>query len=273
MSAETIQFRPGRKAPHPDTPEFPRLRLGRLLKPAELPAVPPIVDWVSLIEDWPMFANDAWGDCVFAMIGHSIQAATRYGQGATVTLTDDDILAAYSAVTGFDINAGPPGSNPTDNGTVIQDALNYWRKEGIGGHKILAFGQLDHENPTEIMAALHLFGHVQLGINFPASAMDQFNAGQPWDVVKGSPIEGGHAINLGYSKNDRGRIEWEPISWARLLKMSPEFLASYVEEAWAVITPEWLDAVGNSPEGIDMASLGGAFVELTDEPNPFPVAA
>jgi hypothetical protein len=243
------------------------------LKPAELPAVPPIVDWVSLIENWPMFANDAWGDCVFAMIGHSIQAATRYGQGATVTLTDGQILDAYSAVTGFDINAGPPGSNPTDNGTVIQDALNYWRKEGIGDHKILAFGQLDHENPAEVMSALHLFGHIQLGINFPASAMSQFNAGQPWDVVQGARVEGGHAINLGFTRNDRGEYEWKPVSWAELLDMTQEFYLEYVEEAWVVITPEWLDTVGNFPEGIDTAALGGAFTELTGEPSPFPVAA
>jgi hypothetical protein len=247
--------------------------MGRFMLPAKLPAVPPVVDWVSLVEDWPMYGNDDWGDCVWAMIGHSIEAATRYGQGATFRPELADLLQGYHVVGGFDINAGPPGNNPTDQGTVIQDALNYWRKEGIGGHKILAFGQLDHENPAEIMTALHLFGHVQLGINFPTSAMDQFNAGQPWDVVDGSPVEGGHAINLGYSRNDQGVYEWETVSWAQLLKMTPDFMATYAEEAWAVVTPEWLDKVGNSPEGIDMESLGGAFAELTGEPNPFPVAA
>lgn len=266
-----LEFRAGRLKPHPDIAGHRRLKLRHFLVPGLLPSILPVADWVSLVDEWPMYGNDNWGDCVFAMIGHSIEAATRYGQGTTVELADQIILDAYSAVTGFDPNAGDPGSNPTDQGTVIQDALNYWRKEGIGGHKILGFAQVDHENPDEVRQAVRLFGHLQLGINFPNTAMDQFNAGEPWDVVKGARDEGGHAINLGYYTDQSGKLRWKPVTWAKLQEMTDGFFKKYVEEAWVVITPEWLDAAGNNPEGINLSALGEAFTQLTGDPSPFPV--
>lgn len=263
-----IEFRGGRLKPHPDDADHRRLKLRHFLEPANLPAVPPVVDWLSLVQDWPMYGNDQYGDCVWAMIGHSIEAATCYGQGSTVQITEADVLAAYSAVTGFD-----PKDPSTDNGTVIQDALDYWRKTGIEGHKILAFAQVDHENLNEVMSAVHLFGHVQLGINFPKSAMEQFNTGQPWDTTTTkSPIEGGHAVDLGYVRNSQGNLEWELVSWAERVNMTNRFFTKYVEEAWVVITPEWFNLVGDNPEGINTSVLGGAFTELTGDPSPFPVS-
>lgn len=250
----TITFRHGRKPPHTESAR-PRLKLAHFLTGA-LPPVPATVDYLSKVTDWPMYGNDRYGDCVFAMIGHTIEAATTYGQGTTVKVTDTDVLKGYSDVTGFD-----PDDPSTDQGTVIQDALDYWRKTGIGGHKILAFAQVDHTNMAEVDAALYLFGHIQVGINFPASAMDQFNNGQPWDVVRRSPIEGGHAIDMG-SKN-------EVVTWAQRQQFTPAFWNTYVEEAWVAITPEWYDAAGRNPEGIDAAALGDGFTQLTGEPSPF----
>src|SRR5437879_3603415 len=156
----TIQFRHGRKPPHPED-THPRLKLAHFLT-GTLPPVPATVDYLSKVTDWPMYGNDDWGDCVWAMIGHTIEAATAYGQGKTVEVTEADVLKGYSDVTGFDPHAGRPGENPTDQGTVIQDALSYWRKTGVGGHKILAFAQVDHRNQDEVATALYLFGHGEL---------------------------------------------------------------------------------------------------------------
>jgi hypothetical protein len=249
-----ITFRGGRRPPHPESTR-PRLKLGQFLTGA-LPPVPANVDYLSRVADWPMYGNDRYGDCVWAMIGHSIEAATTYGQGRTVQVTDADVLKGYSDVTGFN-----PDDPPTDQGTVIQDALDYWRKTGVGGHKILAFAQVDHTNVDEVDAALYLFGHVQVGINFPASAMDQFNEGQPWDVAPYATIEGGHAVDMG---------SWnEVVTWAQRQRFTSAFWRTYVEEAWVVITPEWYDAQGRNPEGIDAAALGEGFTALTGEPSPF----
>jgi hypothetical protein len=245
----------------PNDPAKPRLRLR--LTPGAAPVVPAVADWMSRVVDWPMYANDRYGDCVFAMIGHTIQALSTYGQGTTATITDADVLAAYSAVTGFD-----PDDPSTDQGTVIQDALDYWRKHGIGGHKILAFAQIDHTDPTQVDAAVAQFGAVLLGINFPASAMEQFDAGQPWDVVRSDGgIEGGHAIPGGAYTATDGRVRI--VTWARSVEMTAAFARRYVEEAWVVIAPEWLSAAGADPAGVDLAGLGAQFSALTGEPSPF----
>lgn len=261
----------GRLTPHPES-THPRLKLGRFLT-AGYPLAPKVVDYLSRVPSWPMFGNDEWGDCVWADFGHTIQADTAYGTGKAVTVATDALLKGYSDVTGFDPNAGAPGQNATDQGTVIQDGLSYWRKTGIrlpNGtmHRILAFAQVDHTNPDEVNAALNLFGHLTLGINFPGTAMDQFDQGKPWDVVKGARIEGGHAINLG---GETTATVDQVVTWAKVQAMTPAFWRKYVEEAWIVITPEWVNAAGTSPEGLDVAALNSAFTDLTGQPGPFPI--
>ena len=77
--------------------------------------------------------------------------------------------------------------------------LKYRVKTGIvdaagARHKIGAFVKLDSKDLTQIFQAMYLFQVVGIGIEFPNSAMAQFNAGQPWDVVPGAQIEGGHYI-------------------------------------------------------------------------------
>lgn len=273
----------GRLAPYPQEVK-PRLRLGDFLTNSSYPPPPASMDYLSNVADWPMYGNDQWGDCVWAMIAHVIEAVTCYGQGTTVEISDADVLKGYSDVTGFDPHAGPPGANPTDQGTVIQDALDYWRKTGVGGHKIVAFAQVDVKNPTELDAALAIFGHLCLGINFPNSAMDQFNNGQPWDVVPNDGgIDGGHAINDGGYNLTAGLPpevtligrtadgDWEVVTWGRRQRMTQAFFAMYCEEAWTIISPEWISANGTAPDGLDVAAFNTAFTALTGQPAPLPV--
>ena len=59
-----------------------------------------------------MMGNDQWGDCVYAGGGHLIEAATFYGQHRELVITTEQALSAYSAATGFDPSAGPPGGRP-----------------------------------------------------------------------------------------------------------------------------------------------------------------
>jgi len=47
-------------------------------------------------------------------------------------------------------------------------------------------------NPNQL--AIYLFGAIGIGIKFPNTAMDQFNAGKPWDIANNAKIEGGHYI-------------------------------------------------------------------------------
>lgn len=253
----------GRLAPH-DPATHPRLQLADAL--GTYPPAPAVVDYIGNVAQWPMYLNDELGDCTCAAAGHMIEAWTAYGTGATIQVGDSAILTAYEAVGGY-----KPGHPDTDQGANMQDVLNYWRKTGIGGHKILAFAEVNVRNVLELEAAMALFGHVYLGINFPNVAMDQFNNHEPWDAVADDGgIEGGHAIDWGYAALDQN---YKVITWGAVQEMTPAFFTKYVEEAWIVVDQEWINKNGDNPEGLDLAALGAAFTDMTGEANPFPAPA
>jgi len=258
----SITFKAGRLAPYPES-THPRVKLAPAVDKATLPAPPAKVDWYGQITEWPMLANDRAGDCVEAEQGHHEQVLTTYGSGQPAMFTDADAIAVYSAITGYN-----PDDPSTDQGTVIQDALSYWRKSGIAGHKIAAFAEVNVKDVVEVKTALSLFGPLSIGVNFPTSAMDQFNAGQPWDVVADDGgIEGGHCVCLaGY---DAGY--YYVITWGAVQKVTPAWWRKYVEEAWTPISTEWINAqTGLDPEGVDLSVVGDQFASLTGQANPFP---
>jgi len=253
-----ITFHPGVK---PNDPARARLYF-RMFRRAGAVA-PPMVDY-SAIPYIGMLGNDRYGDCVEAASGHVVEQQTFIGQGTEFEVTTAEVLDSYSRITGFD-----PAKPDTDQGTMIQDGLDDLRKNGFDGHLIAAFAQVDSRNMADVKLAVSEFGAVDIGFSFPASAMDQFNAGLPWDVVKGSSIEGGHCvIVVGY--DDRYLYVF---TWGVVQKMTYAFCNAYVDEAWVLIDPDWISAAtGVSVTGIDKAAFGAQFAALTGQPNPFPGA-
>ena len=256
----------GRLAPYPEDVK-PRLKLGKYLT---LPTPPTEADWYSKVTSWPMYLNDQLGDCTCAEVGHHIESVSTYGLGNTITVTDSDVLSLYEAVGHYD-----PTNPSSDQGAVIQDVLGYWRSYGIAGHKCDAFAQVAVANHIEVQQAIYLFGGISIGINVPQSAIDQFNAGKPWDVVlHDGGIAGGHCVEgVGYRYTSA--VATDPtgvwlVTWGAVTHMTWAFWDKYVEEAWIVILPEWLDTAGQDPEGIDLYALGEDLSTLTGEPNPFP---
>lgn len=242
----------------PAQPARPQLRLtaGHL---AALPAPPPSVDYGA--GEYPVYGNDQFGDCVEAGLGHQVGQYTIHGLGREALFTDADILNAYGAITGF--RADDPS---TDQGTYTQDAMTWWRKTGLVSHKILMFASLDLTAVTTLKQAVTLFGAIGIGFNFPASAMAQFNAGTPWTVVKGSPIEGGHyVIATGYNA-----AHLKVKTWGTEQLMAWSFFAAYADEAWVVITEEMASRAGITFSGIDLYALGQDFAALTGQANPIP---
>jgi hypothetical protein len=243
----------------------PRLELDAYLNVEEL-ATPAVVDFASEVVTWPMYGNDTIGDCTAACVGHQVQAWTCY-TGAEVDIPEADIIQLYSAVSGY-----VPGKPSTDQGATVQDTLTYMRKNGVpvAGHKILAFAQL--KDLSKIHDALWMFGSVYLGFDCPESALEQFDNDQPWSLVPGSPIAGGHAVPLQLSAPTlRGVPQYQVVTWGKLQGMTQAFMDTYVEEAWVIITNDWLDKNGNTPEGLNLQALGQDLADLTGEPNPFPV--
>lgn len=261
----TTPHRPLGKAPA--QPARPHLRLSPVLQAANLPTPPETCDWQDDHIVWPMYGNDSWGDCVWAEIGHGINQLTYYALSDEQQPTDDDILKGYSDVTGFNPDAGQPGSNATDNGTYVQDAMAYWRKTGVGGHKIVAYASIDPSNLDHVRLAIALFGSVSIGIQFPDSAMRQFDAGQPWDVVRGAKNEGGHCILGGaYDKDGIGLV-----TWGKETRMTWRFFTKYADEVWVPLDAEGLTKAGQYFTGVStFYALGQRFADLTGETNPVP---
>lgn len=258
-----ILFRGGKL---PAQPARPHLKFSAVLAEAQQRArvaAPPVS---RLFADpaitWDVLGNDQVGDCTCAEVGHQVNQLTWYGSGVEVKPTDTQVLAFYSAITGYD-----PAKPDTDTGAYIQDVLAYWRKNGLIGHKIVAYAAVDVSNVVEVKQAIALFGSLNVGINFPGSAMDQFNAGQDWDVVKGAKVEGGHCIMvLGYDANGL-----DLITWGKRIRMTWAFWKKYVDEAWLLLDPDGVQKAGSYFTGLaSFYALGQAFTALTGDPNPIP---
>src|SRR5580700_3718073 len=108
-----------------------------------------------------MMGNDKVGDCTCAAIGHFVMLATAH-TGELVTPSQQDVLAVYSAATGYD-----PATGANDNGAAITAILEYWRTTGIAGHKILAWASINPANIVEVKQGIQLFGGVDIGMQLP----------------------------------------------------------------------------------------------------------
>jgi hypothetical protein len=253
-------FKLGRKPFKPDYRDL----LYRSYRSTVLPSVPASFGHQDLVTTWGMLGNDTVGDCTCAGADHEIMLWTDEGAGKAAIFTKANTISDYAAITGY--NPNDPNS---DQGAQVRDVLLYRQKTGMidnGGkrHKIGAFLQLDQTNLNEVLEAMYLFSAVGLGINFPQSAMDQFNAGQPWTVVQGSPIEGGHYVPcLGYDG-----IYIYCVTWGQIQKMTVAFFQAYCEEAWLMLSQEFLNGKGLSPEGFNLAQLQMDLAAISNTPIP-----
>jgi hypothetical protein len=247
----------------PATRDEHDLLFARYVEPAKLPAPPAQFGHEKLFatRSWGMLGNDEWGDCAWAGPAHETMLLTKEG-GHPAHFTASGVLSDYTAGTGFDPHAGPPGENPTDNGSNVRSVLGYRRSKGIVDcagkrHKIGAYIRLDESNLEQIYQALYLFQVVGIGIKFPLSALDQFHAGEPWDVVAGAKVHGGHYVSA-VAKRDNIDI----ITWGALQPMTERFFAKYCDEAWAYLSVENLRS-GKDPEGFKLSELRADLAALS----------
>jgi hypothetical protein len=239
----------------PATDDSRDLLFSTYLDATKLPAVPAQFGHEALFgpKAWGMLGNDEWGDCAWAGPAHETMLLTKEG-GKPASFTTAGVLSDYSAGTGFDPHSGPPGHNPTDKGSDVRAVLKYRRKTGIidaaeKRHKIGAFVKLEPKNLTHVYQALYLFQAVGIGIEFPGTAMEQFNEGKPWSVVPGAQIEGGHYVCC---VGKRANIDI--VTWGALQQMTVEFFEQYCDEAWVYISTEDLNK-GEDPDGFNLTQL------------------
>ena len=229
--------------------EDPRtLKLSAYLRP-NLPPPPDMLLRSEVQGPWGMMRNDEIGDCAIACPGHAIMSWTAR-TGKQFTPTDEQIVEAYSAVSGYD-----PKTGENDNGCYALDVLKYWRRHGIAGHKIHAFAKVDINHPRLIETAIMLFGGLYLGLSLPESAKRQL--GHLWSIPNENVENeapgswGGHAVWVPelYNPQIVACVTWgglQPMSWA--------WLRCYCDEAYAIISPDYLQE-GKNPDGFLLEAL------------------
>lgn len=242
----------GKKAPRLDART---LKIERYFLPT-LPPAPPRVDWSRGFSfNYGMMGNDTLGDCTEAKKGHAVQVWTLCN-GRMVTIPDSVILAAYETDGGY-----VPGNPSTDNGEDMLTNLNDWRANGIGGHALQAFASINFASFASIAQSIYLFGLVDIGFNVPQSAMDQNAQGQIWDVVPNDGgIIGGHDVVV--PMYDAPSQTLTCITWGQRQQLTWAFFQRYVDESYALLSPDWLRN-GVDPSGFNMAALQGDLTAVT----------
>ncbi len=230
-----------------------KFKLAKYMVPSHLPTPPKVFGHQKLVGSaWGMLGNDEYGDCVWAGAGHETMLWNKEAN-KTVAFTEADALGDYSACTGFKEN-----DPNTDRGTDMQVAASYRRKTGVldshgKRHKVKAYLALSVGDVDQLMLAMYLFGAVGIGLKFPDSAMTQFRAGKPWDVVPGPAPKEGHYVP-GVGRDAKGNII--VVTWGKLQLMTPRFYKKYNDEVVAYISEEMLvPPTDVSLEGFNLAQL------------------
>jgi len=246
---DPLKLKLGKQAARHD----PRTLLLASYMTTELPAPPPTFDLTGKVSAWGMMENQDIGDCTCAAAGHLIMEWTANAVRKMFTPTDKQIVDAYSAITGYN-----PATGANDNGAVEIDVLNFWRQSGIAGHKIAAYMALEPANHTHIMDSVYIFEGCYIGVQLPVSAKDQIKNHQPWSVPPGGPIGdgkpgswGGHAVPV-VAYDSRGVTV---VTWGALQMMTWSFWEAYCEEAYAILSADYLTGKKTTPQGFSLQQL------------------
>jgi hypothetical protein len=205
---------------------------------------------------WGMLANDTIGDCVIAMMLHSIEDFHLDAGTPVPAFTDQDAISVYSAITGY-----VPGDPSTDKGTDEGQAMQYWESPGLaveetGGqpHTIAATVAVNPRNLKECRIAIDEFVDLQIGIALPISAQGQTEWTVVGDGKTGNSAPGswgGHGIP--YREYDAETFAC--VTWGAELLLTVPFHTDYAQEAHVVVTQEMLSNKGIGPSGVNWDEL------------------
>jgi hypothetical protein len=241
---------------HPSVP-----MLAKLMVNNPLPATPQTISVDNLVTNWPMLANDQYGDCTIAGALHIAQLWYALS-GNPIVPDDGAALSAYTAITGFD-----PNNPATDEGAVESTVLNYWRTTGLAVNSAASLDRIDGwatvpvRDVQQITTAIFLFGAVYAGVLLPISAQTQDTWTADPSNLEGDNAPGswgGHCVPL-VAYNAIGPM---CVTWGALKQMTWTWWGCYAEEAHAVLSKDMLEASGVSGRGIAWDVLAKAMASL-----------
>lgn len=234
-------------------------------------AQPPDQLWRGLFPgfDDPLGNND-WGCCGEAMALHGIEAM-QHAAGMPVTpFTVKDCLSEYGVIGKFDQNAGPPGQNPTDNGTDNSVLVSVWKGDGIrcgdgSIHTITHAMNVEVGNVLAERIAITEFVALFRAIGLPINAQGQKTWWLRGDGKTGTAEKGSWGYHdipyLGWSLAG----DWDADSWGQLIPSGHRFDKAYGAQGIVVLSADMLNRSGVSPYGFnytnlaaDIQKLGGA---------------
>lgn len=197
-----------------------------------------------------MFGNDVAGDCAIVAPFNLIRTDVWNAREQVAALSTEQAIAIYSRMSGYD-----PATGAHDVGLVELDVLKVWRKSGLAGHTIEAFAAVDVGRRRLVQQAIALFGGLYVGAELPISAQAENEQGQTWRLHRGPDGKpgswGGHAMAaIGYTS-----VGVWLVTWGGLQLATWSWWMRYVSEAYAVLTADWLDEAGRSPDGFDVPAL------------------
>jgi hypothetical protein len=209
-------------------PHFSALAAG-----VTLPPPPASVDYLSAMpSDLGMFLNDTYGDCTCAGLFHALQIwQFNANNGNMQPNTDADVLSVYETFCGFD-----PSNPATDQGGIEQTVLTDWMNKGIPTastrNQLTAFVEIDPRNTDDIKRVIDSCAVCYIGIQVPSSL---FPPNAP-----------------------------PPQLWRSKYSATWEFLAHYMDEAYAIIDADWVMKTGKTPLGMTLADLSAQMNALKD---------
>jgi hypothetical protein len=232
----------GKLSPKAD-PRVPHLSQHMMVQKAA-----PACDWTKPIKSWPMLANDVHGCCTAAAVYHMIQCWLA-NNSFDFEPTDVETLALYAATSGYP---------KVDEGAVEMDVLRYWSLVGVPtsiGTDTVSFAALNPRDLNELRLSVQYFGGVYLGVALPLTAQTQDDE---WEFVGNAPDTlsapnswGGHAVcAVAYDEHT-----FTVVTWGKLVKVTNAFMQKYCDEAYAVVSRDWLANSGISPPGLNWEGL------------------
>lgn len=179
------------------------------------------------LDDNPMFANDAYGDCVIAGRAHQTRRMELADQGGLISIPEETVVDEYLLESGG-----------ADNGLIVLPSLKAWRngwKAWKPAQAIEAFAEVNPIDHEAVKAAICGACGIGLGFGLPMTAKREIDAGKPWEAVGTGPESaayswGGHYV---------WACAYDPafltcITWGKRQRMSWQFLSWYADEAYAV---------------------------------------
>lgn len=218
------------------------------------PPQPPAACPPPQIANWGMFANGPdptcdvpgapFGDCVIAGSAHAIMAVNSALGTADKVPDSDQAVHEYFMETGG-----------VDSGLNVADHLAKWHQYGIfaddGSANLLpAYAPVSNGSILALHRAIWLCRDCKMGWQLPETAEAQIRAGEPFTVVPGAEIIGGHDMEaVGYDD------QWVYlVTWGQLQPASYAFVETYCDEAFALLM-QAVKERGFGPTQIDFASL------------------